>query len=137
MSTESLSARSGPSQARSARAGDAAALSETMARAFRDDPFVSYLVPERRRRKLPDMFALLFKLGRPFGACDVTERVEAAALWRPPGSWHIPLHQYLTNGPTLLGIFGRHVLRALQSMDRLEKRHPREPHWYLQAIGTD
>ena len=22
-------------------------------------------------------------------------------------------------------------------MDRLEKRHPREPHWYLQAIGTD
>ena len=127
------------SQARSAGPDDAATLSATMARAFQDDPFVSYLVPDdvRRRRKLPDMFGLLFKLGRPFGGCDVTERVEAAAIWRPPGTWHIPFHHYLTNGPRLLGIFGRNALRALRSMDRLEKRHPREPHWYLQAIGTD
>lgn len=110
-----------------------------MARAFRDDPFVSYLVPdhERRVRKLPDMFALLFALGRPFGGVDVTERVEAAAIWRPPNTWHIPFHQYLTNGPKLLGIFGPYTFRALQAMDRLEKRHPRAPHWYLQAIGTD
>jgi GNAT superfamily N-acetyltransferase len=83
------------------------------------------------------MFGLLFALGRPFGAIDVTQRVEAAAIWRPPYTWHIPLHQYLTNGPKLLAIFGPYALRALQSMDRLEARHPREPHWYLQAIGTD
>jgi len=128
-----------PSRARPALHADAAALSATMARAFRDDPFVSYLVPDRDRRlrKLPDMFALLFALGRPFGAVDVTERVEAAAIWRPPNCWNIPFHQYLTNGPKLLGIFGPHTFRALQSMDRLEKRHPHEPHWYLQAIGTD
>jgi len=127
------------SEARSASQGDAAALSATMARAFHDDPFVSYLVPdpERRLRKLPDMFALLFALGRPFGAVDVTNRVQAAAIWRPPNTWHIPFHQYLTNGPKLLGIFGPYAFRALQSMDRLEKRHPRAPHWYLQAIGTD
>jgi hypothetical protein len=110
-----------------------------MARAFRDDPFVSWLVADDRRRirKLPDMFALLFKLGRSYGGCDVTERVEASAIWRPPNAWRIPFHQYLTNGPALLGIFGGNVLRALQSMERLEKCHPREPHWYLQAIGTD
>jgi GNAT superfamily N-acetyltransferase len=127
------------SQARSAQHGDTAALSAAMARAFRDDPFVSYLIPDhdRRARKLPDMFGLLFALGRPFGAVDVTGRVEAAAIWRPPNTWHIPFHQYLTNGPKLLSIFGSHAFRALQSMDRLEKRHPLEPHWYLQAIGTD
>jgi len=127
------------SQVRPALHSDEAALSATMARAFCDDPFVSYLVPdkERRIRKLPNMFGLLFALGRPFGAVDVTARVEAAAIWRPPNTWHIPFHQYLTNGPKLLGIFGPYVFRALQSMDRLEKRHPREPHWYLQAIGTD
>jgi len=139
MSADPAPDRGTPSDVRSALHDDAATLAATMARAFRDDPFVSYLVqdPNRRMRKLPDMFGLLFKLARPFGAVDVTERVEAAAIWRPPNSWHIPFYQYLTNGPTLLGIFGAHALRTLQSMDRLEKRHPREPHWYLQAIGTD
>jgi len=126
-------------QVRLASRNDANALSATMARAFHDDPFVSYLVPdlERRVRKLPDMFGLLFRLGWPFGAVDVTNRMEAAAIWRPPNTWHIPFYQYLTNGPKLLGIFGTYALRALQSMDRLEKRHPLESHWYLQAIGTD
>jgi GNAT superfamily N-acetyltransferase len=139
MNVASASGQREPSLSRLATRGDAAALAATMARAFQDDPFVSYLVPgdARRRRKLPAMFGLVFKLGHPYGGCDVTERVEAAAIWRPPNSWHIPFHQYLTNGPGLLGIFGGNVVRALQSMDRLEKRHPREPHWYLQAIGTD
>jgi len=67
----------------------------------------------------------------------VTAKTEAAALWRPPGAWHIPLWHYVTNGPLLLGIFGTNTLRALGAMDTLERRHPREPHWYLQAIGTD
>ena len=139
MSAEPAAKIGTSSQVRPALQGDAVALSATMARAFRDDPFVSYLIPdqERRIRRLPDMFDLLFALGRPFGAVDVTERGEAAAIWRPPNTWHIPFHQYLTNGPKLLGIFGSYAFRALQSMDRLEKRHPHEPHWYLQAIGTD
>lgn len=139
MSAEPASKITMASQARPALHGDGVALSATMARAFREDPFVSYLVPdhERRARKLPDMFGLLFALGLPFGAVDVTGRVEAAAIWRPPSTWHIPFHQYLTNGPKLLAIFGGYAFRALQAMDRLEKRHPREPHWYLQAIGTD
>lgn len=139
MSAEAASDNRRTSQTRPALHGDGAALAAAMARAFLDDPFVAYLVPdrERRLRKLPDMFGLLFTLGRPFGAVDVTDNVEAAAIWRPPNTWHIPFHQYLTNGPKLLGIFGPYAFRALQAMDRLEKRHPREPHWYLQAIGTD
>ena len=139
-----MSAEPGPevrtaSPARPALYADKIALSETMARAFRNDPFISYLVPdvERRIRRLPDMFGLLFALGRPFGAVEVTDHVEAAAIWRPPNTWHIPFHQYLTNGRKLLGIFGSYAFRALQAMDRLEKCHPPEPHWYLQAIGTD
>lgn len=139
MSADPAATPDTPSLARPASLTDSAAVSATLARAFREDPFVSYLVPEheRRIRKLSDMFALLFALGRPFGAIDVTNGIEAAALWRPPNTWHIPFHQYLTNGPKLLGIFGPYAFRALLAMDRLEKRHPREPHWYLQAIGTD
>ena len=132
-------AHAAPSSARPALGADGAALAATMARAFLDDPFVSHLVPGRdaRSRKLPGLFGVLFKLGSGYGACDVTDKTEAAALWRPPGAWHIPFWHYLTNGPLLLGIFGTNTLRALGAMDMLERRHPREPHWYLQAIGTD
>lgn len=129
----------GPLRQRATTAADSVALAGTMARAFLDDPFVSYLVPdhEARIRGLPSMFGLLFKLGYRYSACDVTVGLESAALWRPPNSWHIPFYQYITNGPRLLRIFGRDALRAMAAMDRLESKHPREPHWYLQAIGTD
>ncbi|MGH6877496.1 MAG: GNAT family N-acetyltransferase [Rhizomicrobium sp.] len=131
--------RGGISTARRASDADKVALARTMARAFLEDPFVFWLVPDRdaRMRKLPSMFALLFRLARAFSACDVTANVEAAALWRPPDTWHIPFRQYVVNGPHLLRIFGGNTLRALGAMDTLERRHPREPHWYLQAIGTD
>jgi hypothetical protein len=131
--------RRGPSTARAAAWANDAALAATMGRAFLDDPFVSYLVPghERRARKLPVMFALLYRLARGYNACDVTANAESAATWRAPGASHVPLWQYVTNGPRLLGIFGGNTLRALAAMDMMERRHPREPHWYLQAIGTD
>jgi GNAT superfamily N-acetyltransferase len=122
-----------------ASTADEIALAANMAGAFLEDPFVSYLVPghERRARKLPVMFALLYRLARGYKACDVTANVESVAIWRPPGAWHIPFWQYVTNGPKLLGIFGGNTLRALAAMETMESRHPREPHWYLQAIGTD
>jgi len=128
-----------PGTPRGASRADESALAATMTRAFLEDPFVSYLVPgrDRRARKLPVMFGLLYRLARGYNACDVTAKVESAAIWRPPGAWHIPLWQYVTNGPQMLGIFGGNTLRALAAMDTMERRHPREPHWYLQAIGTD
>jgi GNAT superfamily N-acetyltransferase len=91
-----------------------------------------------RAAAMPRLFKLLFKLGLPYGACDVTSGYEAAALWRPPGQWHMPLWQYVANLGEFLGVFGlRRGLRAAGIMDQVEKQHPQEPHWYLQAIGTD
>lgn len=118
---------------------DAPSLGETLARAFHDDPMMLHFLPDPRGRhaKLARVFRLLFKLGRPYGACFVTSTYEAATLWRPPSQWHVPFWQYITNGPELLGIFGGNALNVMNTMDMVEKRHPREPHWYLQVIGTD
>lgn len=127
-------------RARSANRDDAAALSEMLGRAFFDDPLMCFLLPNEngRHAKMRRLFELLFKLALPFGACDVTGNREAAALWRPPGHWHVPLHQYVTHGREFLGIFGpKMALRAFLAMDQIEKRHPKEPHFYLQVIGTD
>jgi len=129
----------GSATARRAEKADSAALSQTLARAFHDDPMTCHLLADEASRpeKLPRLFTLLFKLALPYGACDVTDGCEAATLWRPPGHWHMPLWQYLTNAGELLGVFGSGTLKVMQTMDVVEKLHPKEPHWYLQAIGTD
>lgn len=133
-------ARDVRAQARPVDRNDAQPLSEMLGRAFFDDPVMEFLIQDAavRRAKLPRLFRLFLRLGMPYGACDVTPGYEAAALWRPPGCWHMPFFQYIINGPDLLGIFGlRDALRAMSVMDVVEKQHAKEPHFYLQVLGTD
>ena len=133
-------ARETQSEARAAAWADADQVAATLARAFHDDPLICLMLPDvaSRPQKMPQLFKLLFKLGLPHGCCDVTSGYEAVALWRPPGAWHIPFHQYITNGAAFVGVFGfGGGLNVMSVMDIVEKRHPHEPHYYLQAIGTD
>jgi GNAT superfamily N-acetyltransferase len=138
--SDTLTARESAVTARPATTADADAAAATLARAFHDDPLICFLLRDEAKRPaaMPRLFKLLFKLGLPHGACDVTSGIEAVALWRPPGAWHIPFHQYITNGADFIGIFGLGgAMQVMGAMDVIEKRHPHEPHWYLQAIGTD
>jgi GNAT superfamily N-acetyltransferase len=138
--SETQTARESAVTARAATAADADAVAATLARAFHDDPLICFLLRDEARRPaaMPKLFKTLFKLGLPHGACDVTTGYEAVALWRPPGAWHIPFHQYITNGAAFIDIFGLGgALQVMGAMDVIEKRHPHEPHWYLQVLGTD
>jgi len=138
--SETQTARESAVTARAATAADADAIAATLARAFHDDPLICFLLRDEARRPaaMPKLFKMLFKLGLPHGACDVTTGYEAVALWRPPGAWHIPFHQYITNGAAFIDIFGLGgALQVMGAMDVIEKRHPHEPHWYLQVLGTD
>ena len=134
-----MSARASGASVRAATWADAAPLSAMLARAFFDDPLTSHLLgePARRPQALPRMFRLLLKLGLPYKSCYVTSGCEAATLWRPPGGWHVTLWNYVVNAPDLIAIFGGGVLNVMRTMDRVEKVHPQEPHWYLQTIGTE
>ncbi|HEY2661238.1 MAG TPA: hypothetical protein VGI79_16075 [Caulobacteraceae bacterium] len=135
-----LKAREAGSRARAATWADADALSQTLARAFHDDPLICFILNDEATRaaRMPRLFKLLFKLGLPYGACDVTTGYEAAALWRPPNQWNIPIWQYVVNGAEFLSLFGvGGAARVMGLMDHIEKHHPHEPHYYLQAIGTD
>jgi len=138
--TDALTARESNVLARPATAADVDPSSQTLARAFADDPLMCFLLKDEASRpaKMPRLFKLLFKLGLPYGCCDVTGGYEAIALWRPPGDWEIPWWQYIVNGAEFLGIFGFAGARNVTwVMDIIEKQHPHEPHYYLQAIGTD
>jgi ribosomal protein S18 acetylase RimI-like enzyme len=133
------SARALSASVRNATWADVEPLSQTLARAFMDDPLLGHFMPDptRRTAKLPRVFRLLLKLGLPHRACHVTSGFEAATFWRPPNKWHLSMWDYVVNGPEMLSVFGPGTLRVMTAMDFIEKRHPKEPHWYLQTIGTD
>ena len=137
--TNTEAARANTSSARPAVWADAEALSQTLARAFHDDPLMGYLFRDEAARpaKLPKVFRLLFKLALPHGGCAVTAGCEAAALWRPPEQWDIHWWQYIVNGAAFIDLFGADIPHVLKTLDIIEKNHPHKPHWYLQVIGAD
>jgi ribosomal protein S18 acetylase RimI-like enzyme len=118
---------------------DVDAVARMLARAFSDDPVMLHFLPREAGRdsKLTRLFRMLHKLALPHRSCFTTANFECATLWRPPNEWHLPWWQYLINGPDMLGIFGAGTLKVMGAMDHIEKNHPKEPHWYLQVIGTD
>ncbi len=132
-------ARGKNASVRAVSAADVEPAAQTLGRAFHDDPVMTHFLPDgaTRTARLARVFRILLKLGMPHKSCFVTGACESVTLWRPPNRWHVPFTAYLTNAPQLLSIFGLGVLRVMATMDMMEKIHPKEPHWYLQTIGTD
>ncbi len=119
---------------------DAEVLSASLARAFDDDPVMSWMFPdeEARARRLPRMFRAMFThIGLPRGEVYTTGDLAGAALWVPPGTWPFTRREQLRLLPSTMGGLGRRVLTAARFELMLEARHPRQPHWYLSILGTD
>ncbi|HBZ72795.1 MAG TPA: GNAT family N-acetyltransferase [Deltaproteobacteria bacterium] len=115
-------------------------ISATLARAFQDDPVMSWLLPDARQRaaRLPGfwMHALGGLHGR-HGSFFTTAAFTGAAVWDPPGHWKVEILQMIRFAPAFVRIFRIHCLRGLALLNAVERYHPREPHYYLFAIGTD
>ena len=126
---------------RPATAADVKPLAAVMARAFYDDPPFMWMLPdpatrlERERR----LFATLTRgEGLAHGGVDVAlvgTEIAAAAIWRPPG--HSATEVQLRTLAGLVRAFGRRMGAAVALTQALARSHPREPHWYLFAIGVD
>lgn len=112
-----------------------------LARAFIDDPALSWLMPDRasRPRRLAALFGAITRLGgNPAHwslAAEADRTPAAVALWKPPGEWQTPMMRTLGELPALLSAFGLGTPRALGLQDAMEKHHPTTPHWYLQFVG--
>lgn len=125
---------------RSATAADVKQIAAVMARAFYHDPPFMWMLPnpKARPRQLRRFFAALARgEALALGGVDVAlvgTEVAGAAIWRPPGHWET---ERLRTVLALVRAFGRRM-RALAALARaIERVHPREPHWYLLAIGVD
>ena len=130
-------------QARSvrlARVDEHDAVASALADAFYDDPVMSWVSPDDSRRldQLRRLFAFFgqrvwFRHELSF----TTEGIVGAAVWMPPGAWHLGFLRELLLMPGMLRRAGlRDFPRLMRLLNLFESHHPHEPHHYLPVIGV-
>lgn len=122
-----------------AGARDRHAVTAMLARAFADDPAMSYIFPNPadRAKRLPRLFGLLFDSDAAAGLRLVTADGAAATLWRGPGRVHVPLTEMLVKAWPMLTTFGSALPRALRVSDAIGAHMPAGVFWYLHIAGCD
>ena len=129
-----------PPAVRRATAADAPALAHVLARAFRDDPVMTWVCPSARRREEHGrrFFGARLRQLLPHDEVWTTDARDGAALWAPAGVWHQSLRETLELLPATIAGRALHRLPlVLPGLAGVEARHPREPHAYLAVLGAD
>jgi ribosomal protein S18 acetylase RimI-like enzyme len=113
-----------------------------MARAFHDDPVMTWIFPDEamRRRRLPPFFASAIRGNMRQGNTEVMvngEQVLGCANWLAPGTWRPPLRRQLATLPSAILRLRSRLAVASITYGALIAAHPERPHWYLSGIGTD
>lgn len=116
-----------------------------LARAFYDDPLMTYILPEDARRPaaLRWFMTAAARYGDAHGEVYTTPgSVDGNAIWLPPGDVKISLPRMIRHGmlagPFKFGLGG--FTRFLNVMNYLERLHDRDMpqrHWYLMILGVD
>jgi GNAT superfamily N-acetyltransferase len=126
---------------RKATTADVPALSQSMARAFYDDPVVGHwcLADEAKRMaRLERIFALwLHQVYMPHGECYTDEQLRGGAFWLPPGTWKLGAFAQLRLIARTARITGGATPRIVRALTALEAKHPHDPHYYLQFLGVE
>jgi ribosomal protein S18 acetylase RimI-like enzyme len=125
---------------RKVTAADIPEVAESLARAFDGDPVLGYIIPTRNQyRRMRRLFELeLRHLALPLGEAYTTEGpVMGAALWAPPGRWKTPPAAMVRMAPAFLRVLGTRVRAAIKLMNTVERKHPKEHHYYLSTLGTE
>jgi GNAT superfamily N-acetyltransferase len=125
---------------------DLSAVIAMSSRAFFDDPFFTYLLPddEMRRSRLPYFFRAVYSHMGEHGRI-VTVRNEAdepigVAAWLTTGGYPLPIKVQLSQMPSSLRAFYRRprsVLAGNKYMAALVRAHRKDPQWYLMVLCAD
>ncbi len=110
----------------------------TLAEAFYDDPLKLHLTGGRTLPipKAVPFFTAFMRIQLAHDLVFATPGFEGVAIWAPPDQWKVPFSAIVRNSPTFLKLYRWRLLPNLQVLGDLESRHPHEPHYYLEFIGT-
>lgn len=114
-----------------------------LSRAFYDDPFYNYIMPdgEKRLAQLQWWFRILLRYTQKFGDIYYTESNKGVALWLGPDKPITNDIKMFSMGlilyPFKIGF--RNFIRALNISGQWDKEHHKMPrkHYYLMVIGVE
>lgn len=117
---------------------DLDALGTVLGRAYAGDPVWSWVYPQSdRSRRLARMFRSLLRATRDRGATVLTDQAtRGAAIWQRSDDRGLGVLGNLRMGTSMVAS-GARVRRGQAVMRAIERRHPKEPHWYLAVLGID
>jgi len=126
---------------RVAEAHDVSKLAETLSHAFNEDPVISWVIrdDDKRPDALRRLFSYILREGIPHSEVTTTQKLDACAVWLPPGVWTEPPGplESLRMLPETLRWTGLGRLQRYRDMDAAEfAKRPREPHFYLAILGV-
>lgn len=123
---------------RRAGTADVPALADVLARAFHDDPVMSWVFARESTRDSWSRRFFRVRLRSMLRHDEVytTGDAAGAALWAPPERWRLSLRESLALA-CFAPALGRRLPRVMRGLEQIEARHPKDPHWYLAALGTD
>jgi len=116
---------------------------EMMARAFDDDPVMTWIFPDEqmRRRRLPRFFAAsMHGTGMKHDGSEIVvvgDEIVGCATWMPPETWMPSFWQQMVSLPGYARTLGSRLGIASMTYSAMLSVHPRAPHWYLAGIGTE
>ena len=116
------------------------ALARTLARSFYDDPVFRHFFPDdaTRLQRSELMFSGLFlRAAEAHDEIHTTHERAGAAIWLPPGHAHLSVWQQLRYMPTMMRIGGLDLPRLLRCVAVVDAKHPTEPHYFLNFLGTE
>ena len=121
---------------RRAERSDVPAAARALARAFYDDPVVTYCWPNdaRRMRRAERSFAAQARALWDRREVHIDAEACSVAIWAQPDKWEIPTSAMLR--VTSSALRNRVRLGALLAYLKTDALHPSEPHWYLEYLGT-
>ena len=124
---------------REATEADVPAIADAMARAFHDDPVMSWVFQDERmrpkyaRRYFSGRARILLRQREVY----TVDGAHAAAMWARPNQWHDPPLDSIKELALLMPGVKLRALEVMRALLKIESSHPRDPHWYLAVLGTD
>ena len=119
-------------------------LSGILSRAFYEDPFYNYIMPDKKKRlmQLEWWFNILIRYTRKYGDIYYNESVRGVALWLGPEKPLTDDIKIFSMGmilyPLKIGIGNfKRVLKVSGQWDKEHKNVMPEKHYYLMVIGVE
>lgn len=127
---------------RPATSADRTVMAASLASAFSQDPLFNWMAgtePDGTiEPRLRIMFGAFLKLdlGVSEHLAFVDEQGIGAAIWKAPNRWKMSTGAVIRTLPAMLRTFGTKTPRMIGALSAIEKVHPKEEHYYLEALGT-